>query len=72
MKMENEFNFGMARSVQSFTDSRHNRLIRCKACGFKYDYSKIQLFGGHYVCKYCIMDLEKHIGGNDVSNNTAS
>lgn len=58
MKIEKEWNFGTPRSPLSFMENKHDRLVRCKACGLKYDASEIQLFGGHHICRFCIKDLE--------------
>ncbi len=50
-----EYSFASPRSVQSYSDYRHDSLVRCKDCKFKYDISECsRTVTGQFVCKFCI------------------
>lgn len=51
-------NFASPRNLGYFKDEFHDRLFRCKGCDLKYDYTALVEFGGHWICKFCIKDME--------------
>ncbi len=46
------------RGAYSMSNSNHNRLIKCKSCKLKYPPENLVLFGGYYVCKPCMKEIE--------------
>lgn len=50
-------------------NDRHERLLRCKGCRLKYEKHLLIQFATHLVCKFCMKDLEKNVGGNSVQDN---
>lgn len=54
-------NFGSPTIYAS--NDRHERLLRCKGCRLKYEKHLLVEFATHLVCKFCLKDLEKNVGG---------
>lgn len=48
------WNFASPRSLQSFSSHRHESLVRCKVCRFKYDIAECyKIAPGYFVCLLC-------------------
>ncbi len=58
-----KYNFGGRGSNKISPSFNKPELLRCKACELKYPVEELVIYAGHWICKYCMKDLEKHLKG---------